>query len=158
MALLREIGNLLATAIYQALYLCRTQAARDAAQAATRAKSEFLANMSHDIRTPMNGVIGMTELLLDTPLTPEQHEYAKTVQGCSRDSLPLSTTFSTSPKSRREACPLQRLPFSLRDTLSTTMKPLALRAHEKGFIPRMASCPRCRMLCLAMPGVCAKSS
>ena len=42
--------------------------AKEAAEAASRAKSEFLANMSHEIRTPMNAIIGMTELLLDTPL------------------------------------------------------------------------------------------
>ena len=42
-------------------------AARDAAEAATRAKSEFLANMSHEIRTPLNGVIGMLDLLSRHP-------------------------------------------------------------------------------------------
>ncbi len=54
--------------------------ARDAALEASRMKSQFLASMSHEIRTPMNAVIGLTELLLDSPMTDEQHRYASGVQ------------------------------------------------------------------------------
>lgn len=49
--------------------------AKEKAEAASKAKSEFLANMSHEMRTPLNGVIGFTDLLRDTPLTPVQQQY-----------------------------------------------------------------------------------
>ena len=54
-----------------------------------KAKTEFLARISHDIRTPMNGVLGMAELLLDTPLSDRQRDYAQTIRSAGNELLGL---------------------------------------------------------------------
>lgn len=65
------------------------ESARDEALVASRAKSEFLATLSHKIRTSLNGVVGLTELLLDTELTETQRDYAEGVRDSGEELLRL---------------------------------------------------------------------
>ena len=67
------------------------RAARDRAEAASRAKSEFMARMSHEFRTPLNGMLGMTDLLLRTQLTDAQRQHAELAQRCAEDLLRLTS-------------------------------------------------------------------
>ncbi len=83
---LRQVGEQIGLAISSdRVHRALTEARRNA-EGAARAKSEFLASMSHEIRTPMHGVLGMLELIRNTPLTEEQHEYVDTARS-SADSL-----------------------------------------------------------------------
>lgn len=106
--------------------------ARDEALAASRAKSEFLANMSHEIRTPLNAVVGMTELMMDTPLNEQQLDFAETVHLSSNTLLRLINDILDFSKIEANRLELEYNSFDLRHCIESAMDMVTTTARDKG--------------------------
>ncbi|TWU19318.1 Virulence sensor protein BvgS precursor [Allorhodopirellula heiligendammensis] len=102
------------------------------ADAANRAKSEFLANMSHEIRTPMNAMVGMADLLAQTPLSEDQHEYVDTIRRSSDSLLRLLNDILDFSKIEARKLELESIVFSLGYEIQAAISTLTYQATEKG--------------------------
>jgi signal transduction histidine kinase/DNA-binding response OmpR family regulator len=109
-------------------------AARDAAEAASRAKSQFLANMSHEIRTPLNGVLGVAELLLLGPLDARQRHFAQTIRSSGTALLEVISDILDFSKIEAGRLELDRVEFSPVDLVEDCAVMLAERAQAKGLV------------------------
>lgn len=120
--------------------------ARRKAESADVAKSAFLANVSHDIRTPLNSLIGLLNMTLDTALTPTQTEYLSTAADQAEELLTLLNEVLDLSKIEAGRMQLELIPFDLRTVVESVALTMAQRAGDKGL----------ELICVIPPAVPTK--
>ncbi|KXB13336.1 ligand-binding sensor domain-containing protein [Xylella fastidiosa] len=105
---------------------------REVAERASLAKTQFLATLGHEVRTPMTGVLGMSELLLETPLDTRQHGYATSIQAAGKHLLRLVNDALDLAKIEAGKLSLERRDFDFHALLEQVVAMIRPMAERKG--------------------------
>jgi two-component system sensor histidine kinase RpfC len=126
------IGGLVILPIYAATLIKKLQAAKNEAEQANKAKSLFLASVSHEFRTPLNAVIGMSDMLRDTKLNAEQLDMTQTIRGSARALLAQINDILNYSRIEAGQMPDQSVDFDVHAVLGQVRSMLVAQAKEKG--------------------------